>query len=279
MAYHLSIVFGVDAGTTYAVEDGQRCAVGRGESSNIQLDDEAVAWEHAIFTVEDNRMFVENLSALGTKVNGRLLTEKTRLSPGDRVEFAPNAVLSVSTDQGSGQGSGGGLMVVLALLLVVILGAGIAATVLWNTVFKERFQPQQVAITNDNWQTVYDRLIIKLDQWVEQDKTTAELPARLETAWRFENLGDRRAAHTAYQEIMTNLMVLPEPVAGKVSFAAAASPKGRELAVYLGRDPAEDPAQMPWAGDGMHASALVWFVRTRHNATKPSNEKTKAFGL
>lgn len=278
MAYYLTIVFGVDAGTTYAVENGQRCAIGRGDASNIRLEDEAVAWEHAVFTVEDNRMFVENLSALGTKVNGRPITEKTRLSSGDRVEFAPNAVLSIATEQGSGSGSSS-MLVVLALLLVVVLGAGVAATVLWHTVFKQRFQTEEVVITQSSWDSVFLRLSDRLRLWSSQQRVPQEFVAKFESAWRFEALGDQRTAHGIYQDLLTSLMVLPDPVRTGTSFAASATNDGRELAVYLGTIPDEDPTKLPWAGDEMHASALVWFVRTRHRFTRPTRERSQAFGL
>ncbi len=278
MAYHLTIVFGADAGTVYAVEDGQRCAVGRSEDSNIRLDDEAVAWEHAVLLVEDNRLYCENLSALGTKVNGRPLTDRTRIVPGDRVELAPNAVLTVGSDQSSSSG-GGSLITVLALIAVVVIGAGVAATLVWNVMLKEKFAPDPAAAEQAaDWGGTYFRLERKIADWTEDKRVPPELGAAFESAWRYESLGEQSTAHKAYGQLVKDMMILQDPVAKDKSFAASASGNGRELGVYLGTIKSEDPETMPWAGDASHASALVWFVRTRHRMTTPQKDTSKAFG-
>ncbi len=277
MAYHLTIVFGADAGTVYAVEDGQRCSVGRSEDSNIRLDDEAVAWEHAVLVVEDNRLYCENLSALGTKVNGRPLTDRTRVVPGDRVELAPNAVLTVGSDQTSTSG-GGSMITVLALIAVVVIGAGFAATLLWNVMLKEKFAPVTAAEQSADWGGTYFRLERKIAEWTEEKRVPPELGAAFESAWRYESLGEQATAHKAYGQLVKDMMILQDPVAKDKSFAAAASGTGRELGVYLGTIDSEDPATMPWAGDAAHASGLVWFVRTRHRLSTPKKDTSKAFG-
>jgi len=278
MAYHLTIVFGVDAGTVFAVEEGQSCAVGRSEGSNIRLEDEAVAWEHAVLIVEDNRLYVENLSALGTMLNGRPVTEKTRVVAGDRVELAPNAVLAVGSDQSSGSG-GGSMLTVLALIGVVVIGAGIAATLVWNVMLKDKFAPPAAQATSQaDWGSVYFRLSGKVSQWSEDGKVPEEFVALFESAWRYETLGETRQAHKTYGNLINNLMILQDPVASNKSFAAAASNDAKELGVYLGRVATEDPEQMPWAGDAKHASALVWFVRNRYKLTTPKKDTSKAFG-
>lgn len=278
MAYHLTIVFGADAGTVFAVEDGQSCAVGRSEGSNIRLEDEAVAWEHAVLLVEDNRLYVENLSALGTMLNGRPVTEKTRVVAGDRVELAPNAVLSVDSDQSSKSG-GGSMVTVLALIGVVVIGAGLAATLVWNVMLKDKFAPPAKEVSSEaDWDSVYFRLSNKIDQWVENGQLPEEFAAQFESAWRFETLGEVKEAHQTYADLINNLMMLPDPANPDKSFASSASGDAKELAVYMGRIASEDPEQMPWAGDAKHASALVWFVRNRYRKTTPKKDTSKAFG-
>ncbi len=282
MAYHLTIVFGADAGTTFAIEEGQRCTVGRSEESDIRIEDDAVAWEHAVLFVEDNRLFIENLSALGTKVNGRPVNERTRTVNGDRIELAPNAMLTVESTQSSASGSGS-MVVVLALIGVVILGAGVGATILWNFVLKDQFvQPAEQSQPAD-WAAAQKRFEEKLAEWVEEQRVPAEFLAAFERAWRFQRLDDTRGANRAYKDLMKDLIVLQHPLAENPrfagrSFAASASPKGEELRVYLGLDRGQDPATMPWASDETHASGIVWFVRQQIRRTTEVEVQTDAFG-
>ena len=282
MAYHLTIVFGADAGTTFAIEDGQRCTVGRSEESNIRIDDDAVAWEHAVLFVEDNRLFIENLSALGTKVNGRPVTERVRTVNGDRIEMAPNAMLTVESTQSSTSGSGS-MIVVLALIGVVILGAGVGATLLWNFVLKDQFVEATEQRETADWASAQNRFESKLREWVDEQRVPAEFLASFERAWRFYQLDDTRGANRAYKNVMKDLVVLQHPLsadprfAGR-SFAGTASPKGEELRVYLGLDRGQDPDTMPWASEESHASGIVWFVRQQIRRTTAGEVQTDAFG-
>lgn len=60
--------------------------VGRGESADIQLDDEFASERHASFTVVEGVVVVEDLgSTNGTTIDGRPVTERTEVTSGTSV--------------------------------------------------------------------------------------------------------------------------------------------------------------------------------------------------
>ncbi len=64
--------------------------VGRGEGSNIHLDDFSISRRHARLTVDSGRLMVEDLaSAAGTFINGERLSPNVRylLDDGDQLRY------------------------------------------------------------------------------------------------------------------------------------------------------------------------------------------------
>lgn len=67
--------------------------IGRLPSSQLRLDDDAVARMHAVIEVSDHDVRLVDLgSALGTRVNGGRVDKHAMLRPGDRIEVGPYAV-------------------------------------------------------------------------------------------------------------------------------------------------------------------------------------------
>jgi pSer/pThr/pTyr-binding forkhead associated (FHA) protein len=62
--------------------------VGRGVGSDLQTDDESVSRRHACFRMEDEAVWVEDLSSRnGTWVNGAPISAPHRLTHGDRISL------------------------------------------------------------------------------------------------------------------------------------------------------------------------------------------------
>ena len=121
MSYELVVISGADEGQRFDVTDGE-VLIGRSGDAAVSLKDESVAFEHAIVRVEDGKLYIQNLSALGTIVRGRKVTEEMQLAANDEIELSRSCRLVVEQSDAAG-GSGKGLLIgavaVIALLLVV----------------------------------------------------------------------------------------------------------------------------------------------------------------
>lgn len=85
-----------------------RTVIGRHPDCDIVLDESAVSRQHAAITVEGGEAFIEDLrSRNGTRVNGRPVTGRLRLSRGDEVAICDQRLLFGSPGGASGAAPGG----------------------------------------------------------------------------------------------------------------------------------------------------------------------------
>lgn len=64
--------------------------VGRGDSADMKINSAEMSREHCRLIADGDHVLVEDLnSSNGTFVNGRPISEQTRMQPGDRVSFGP----------------------------------------------------------------------------------------------------------------------------------------------------------------------------------------------
>jgi two-component system cell cycle response regulator len=71
--------------------------VGRGEGADVRLTDDTVSREHARLMLEDDGVYLEDLSSRnGTSVAERPLAERVRLNDGDHVWFGANTIVKFS---------------------------------------------------------------------------------------------------------------------------------------------------------------------------------------
>ena len=74
--------------------------IGRSRECHIVIDDDTVSKQHARFSIEDGRAYVEDLhSTNGTAVNGKLIDYKTALRRGDRIGLGSNLIVLVGVTQ------------------------------------------------------------------------------------------------------------------------------------------------------------------------------------
>jgi diguanylate cyclase (GGDEF)-like protein len=86
------VLAGADIGRTFPIEKSE-LIVGRGEQSDIFIDDEDVSRSHAKVEVTADAILLKDLgSTNGTLVNGRKITER-RLEDGDRIQIGNLTVL------------------------------------------------------------------------------------------------------------------------------------------------------------------------------------------
>jgi hypothetical protein len=83
---HVRVSSGANAGQAFDLHQGEQI-IGRGEGSEILLEDSTVSHHHAILRVHGRRVTVEDLrSTNGTKVNGVTIERQTSLTPGDQLD-------------------------------------------------------------------------------------------------------------------------------------------------------------------------------------------------
>lgn len=80
----LFVVEGPDAGRSFAL--GPQSVIGRDPTAAINLVDEEVSRRHALITVGEGRVIVEDLgSSNGTLIDSHPIVEETDLQPGQRL--------------------------------------------------------------------------------------------------------------------------------------------------------------------------------------------------
>jgi pSer/pThr/pTyr-binding forkhead associated (FHA) protein len=83
---HVLVTSGANAGQAFDLHQGEQI-IGRGEGSEILLEDSTVSHNHAILRVHGRRVTVEDLrSTNGTRVNGVTIERQTSLTPGDQLD-------------------------------------------------------------------------------------------------------------------------------------------------------------------------------------------------
>ena len=87
MQHQLVIIEGPDAGKTLPLLDGQTLTVGRGQASDVRLNDPRVSRIHVRLQVDQGTVVVQDAgSSSGTQVNGGPIEQHT-LRPGDVIQI------------------------------------------------------------------------------------------------------------------------------------------------------------------------------------------------
>ncbi len=77
-----------------SLDPAKTYTLGRAPDCQIVLADASVSRQHARIAPRENAYWVEDLqSKNGTKLNGKLIQQRERLSPGDKLEFGPIVIL------------------------------------------------------------------------------------------------------------------------------------------------------------------------------------------
>lgn len=265
MIYHLSVVSGQDEGTRFRVDE-RSLIVGRSPSAGVVLHDESIGWEHISLRVEGDRLLVQNLSARGTRVKGKRITDETRVGVQDEIELTESCRLRIESQRG---GAGSSRIAALTIILILVLALAGLAVMLLSGEGDGRRPP----VTSTHWRTAYQRLDERLAQWTSRESFPAEGLTLFRDGWRLEAADAKAAANARWTVLLSMLLTLPSPAAdaGSQTMTETAGKTRRSLEVVMGYD-TKSALDFAWQSDASFADALVWFVRYRQQATAANKE-------
>ncbi|MFT5284751.1 MAG: hypothetical protein ACI8TQ_000908 [Planctomycetota bacterium] len=270
MAFQITVQGGIDDGKTFRV-DGQ-CIIGRAPRCQVLLSEPDIAWEHASLQDLSGRLFLQNLSASGTRINGKAISADTRLVSGDEFEITPNCTLVVEERIGKQSR--------LTLTPPIIGGIFVLIAVLMFGAYKALQTPPRSIPpkTLAHWNTAVERLTARMVEWEQRGEFPEEGIKIFSDAWRFEMAYNDKVAAERWDILHSVLLTLKLPGSGsnRRSIAESASPNARALDVIMGWDQYTSMSVDPqWRTDEAFADALTWFVRKRGIST---NEKASEAG-
>lgn len=267
MEFQIQIISGADEGKIVRVDE-KPALIGRSDVAAVRLTDESISWEHATLQVSDGKLFIENLSSLGTRLRGQRITVRTRLGYEDEVELSARCRLRVE-QVGAGKKSGVSLVTVLLVALVLFLGAGVAAFVA-----VQRREQVVVAATDENWANAARQLDQRLEQWAQAGRVPERVLGTFRDAIRLERAGNASAAGSRWRALSGALLTLPTPdaVGGHPTFAENYGGTSGALSVLMGMPGAGSGSEERWRSDRAFADALVRFVYRRAELTRSAKE-------
>ncbi len=261
MAFYVTVISGIDQGKVVRIDD-KPCTVGRSPNAALSLEDPSVGFEHVVLTGEGGKLFVENLSTLGTRVRGRVIEARTALASGEQVTLSDSCKLEVGkTGDASAKQSGSRvvtLAVVVLLLAVVVGGAAV--------VMKQRaHEAGPPGIREIHWQTGYTRISQRLEQWAKAGRFDPHMVVMFHEAWRLEQSGDLVAAREAWLDLQKALMTahLVGAMEPKDTFASHGGNSTTALGVVMGWDPDHSSDDFQFDTDGAYAEATWAFIVQR----------------
>jgi pSer/pThr/pTyr-binding forkhead associated (FHA) protein len=259
LAFYLTVTQGTDEGKTFRVEPGE-CVIGRSPSSTIVLEDESIAWEHVMLREDGGRLVLQNLSAIGSRVRGRRVTDEVKLASNDEIELTEQCrVLVHQRLSGRARVVSKRTGVLLGIVGLVIV---IAAVVAWQL---RPAAPPPRRVTEAHWRQAYTRIEDRLEQWTTRRVFPEEALIVYRDAWRLERAQNPAVAARKWEQMRALLLTLPFPGAeGKdIRIVEMAGTNSKALRVIMGWDLESSSTDFRWNTDEAYADALVWFVRRR----------------
>ncbi|MHC4126955.1 MAG: FHA domain-containing protein [Planctomycetota bacterium] len=259
MAFYLTVTQGADEGKTFRVEPGE-CVIGRSPSSTIVLEDDSVAWEHVMLREDGGRLVLQNLSAIGSRVRGRRVTDEVKLASNDEIELTEQCRVVVHQRLG-------GRARIISKRTGVLLGIGalvivIGAVVAWQL---KPAPPPPRRVTEAHWRQAYNRIEDRLEQWTARRVFPEEALTVYRDGWRLERAQNPAAAAAKWEQMRALLLTLPFPGAEDedTRIVEMAKTNSKALRVIMGWDLESSSTDFQWNTDETYADALVWFVRRR----------------
>jgi hypothetical protein len=270
LTFYVTVTEGASEGKTFRVEPGE-CVVGRAPSSTIVLEDESIAWEHALLREDNGRLILQNLSAQGTRVKGRRITDEVKLSSNDEVELSDQCkvVVHQRLRRGARRLSKRTSMILAVGGMLIVLGAA----VVWMV---RPAEPPPPPLTLSHWQQAYKRIEHRMGQWTQKRVFPEEALAVYREAWRLEQALNPEAAALKWEQMRALLLTLPVPTPGDdTRIAEHAGTTVKALRVIMGRDRESRSTEYRWNTDEAYADALVWFVRLRAEECRRQAEERR----
>ena len=269
MAYYLTVSSGEDEGRSFRIESGEYL-IGRSPHSKIKLKDADVAFEHAKLREEGGKLFLQNLSSVGTRVKGQRITDEVRLTPNTEIMLTDTCRLVVEQRLAGGAGASGAQTILLVILLMMLVVGGV------GFVINHRGAAVERPMLERHWRQAYFLLDARLAKWVDRRQFPAEAAQLFREAWRIDQAGNALPAAIAWEKLESVLMVVPMKVPAveeNLTFSAAAGPTARTLGVVMGWDTQAASTDFRAETDEGYADALVWFVRKRADVARANVEE------
>ena len=257
MAYVLTVTNGADEGKTFTIEGGD-CVIGRSPSNTVVLQDDTVAWEHVRLREEHGHLLVENLSAQGTRVKGRRVTDQTRLGTNGEIELSDQCRLTFELKVDKNTTT---LTTILAVVLAGAVLVALAVGVFLGTGESTAVRP----ITDGEWRRAYDRIDDRINEWSSKGWFPPEGVTLFRDAWRLDRAGTTSGANEKWVQLQSMFLAqrMPGPVAESRTIAQAAGTTPRALFVIMGHDRSASYSNLQWSSEEAVADALAWFVSKR----------------
>jgi len=260
VAWYLTVTSGNDESQLLTITEGE-CMIGRAPTAGFVLRDESVAWEHARVRIEGEKLFLQNLSSLGTYVKGRRVTDEMPLNDGDAIKLSESCEITVKSEHSSSAGTAT-LTVVLLLIVVAIAAAGAAMLLVDDSA------PRRPKPTRQEWTQAYQRIEQRLVDWTSAGRMPEEVVDVYRDAWRLERANNYDAAVLKWEALRSSLMTLGIPSRGSnpPTFAEESGATKSSLDLVMGR--VSGDRAFDWNSDEVLADAFVWFVRVRTELAK-----------
>jgi hypothetical protein len=259
MSFHVTVQGGEDDGKSFLV-DGQ-CVIGRGPGCQIILTDPQVSWEHAALQDVDGRLFLQNLSAAGVRVQGKPVTNEVRLGHGEEIELTADSGLVVEERVG---GDRRRVHLTLPVLIGIIVVFGVILLAVGRALQED--EPPPAPMTIEHWRTAHRRLAARMEDWEVRGEFPGEAIVLFEDAWRLEIAQNVGAAAERWDTLRSLVLTLPIPGGGmdQRTIAESAGTDSRALDVIMDWAPDTSMSMDPrWRTDEAFADALSWFVQKR----------------
>ena len=236
------------------------CTVGRAPSSDLRLDSEEVAWEHAVFAEQAGKLYVAPGSTAGLIVDGELVQERTAISKGAVIRLTDGTELDVveraSDEERDGLTPMEGTLI--AVILVILGGLGIAM------LSDDGGGSRQQSFTLDQYRRVHRYLAMESERWLQDEELALDMQAAFEKAFEEEMIFDSAGAQEQYTAFLRASVVAPVPGSSEatVTMAEAAILRANALDAVaksvLGFRGAQD---LKAYTDLQLSAAMVQFVR------------------
>lgn len=268
MAFYLTVTAGPDEGRSFRIEPGDYM-IGRSPNCVIVLKDESVAWEHAKVREDGGKLFLQNLSSVGTRVRGQRVTDEIRLPANAEIQLTDTTRMIVEQRLAGGGTSSGSQVILLIILLTMLVVGGVGFVLSHQGAAAER------PMLPRHWRQAYFQIENQMRDWVRRDAFPPEAAGLFREAWRIDQAGKADPAAYNWEKLESVLMVTPNKFTAdrKDTFASSASAGPTRLGIIMGWDQKGASTDFSATTDEGYADALVWFVKKRADQMRAAVEE------
>lgn len=235
--------------------------IGSGAGAALRINAPQVKEEHALLSVAQNRVWIENLSSSGTYLGGRPISKRTLLTPGESFLLGADTRLTLRMAGRTKAANPANIFFPVLLGLIILVGLVVNLALLKRRAVLAR------PVTQADWSEAFDRIGQHLQGWQRESRLPDDFVAGFAQAWFRERAGDKKGALAQWRILYNAMTALP--IKGVTppgrSIADSVSEDSAILHMFMGRDWEHDPdLERIWRNlDEAYMNALWWFVGQR----------------